>query len=115
MEDRRLPRPIGGERAWKNTGNTGGNIPPAFAPFATLDCLDTPPHLPQPIIAPQIPKVHGGHNMCHGGQQQPWLGMYGSSNQQPQGYPSNNPPPPIQGPNRDGRNNYQGMGKFGSV
>ena len=88
------------------------NIPPAFAPFATLDCLDTPPHLPQPIIAPQIPNVHGGHNMCHGGQQQPWLGMYGSSNQQPQGYPSNNPPPPIQGPNRDGRNNYQGMGKF---
>ena len=50
--------------------------------------------------------------MGHGGQQQPWLGMYGSSNQQPQGYPSNNPPPPIQGPNRDGRNNYQGMGKF---
>ena len=98
MDDRRLPRPIGGERAWKAAGSTGGSL--NITPFTMLDCLDTN-QLPQPIqiqSSHPIPNVQG-HNLGphgnHQGQQpQPWLGMYPSSTPQQPQFPANNPPPP---------------------
>jgi len=96
--DGRLPRPIGGERAWKNAGsNPGGGSLNNMAPFSTLDCLEsgqpiqsTPPHPGQgqgwlgPVYGPPQPfipvsnqnqnsGIHGNHQRG-GGDARNFLG-----------------------------------------
>jgi len=96
-EDRRLPRPIGGERASKNNAGSGGGQygPPltSMPPFSTLDCLDSN-QLPQPIsIQQQQPPHHGqgGNSWMNSGS------MYGITN------------PPFPG------NNQQGLSQHSNV
>jgi len=67
MEDRRLPRPIGGERSWKASGTGLGSL-------GQYSQLDLDPSLPLPPAMSQ--------NMNSSGSQQgnSWIGMYGSGN-----------------------------------
>jgi hypothetical protein len=82
-EDRRLPRPIGGERAWKNSGTgLGGNMS-NLTPFSTLDCLDSS-QLPQPISLQQQTQQHHGQGATS------WIGSVYSVSAPQQQYPGVN-------------------------
>lgn len=95
VDDRRLPRPIGGERSWKgsNSAAPSGQQPLGNLSFPGMDNLIEP----QGSVPPP-PQGPGGN----------WLGnMYGGGGNQMQA-PQQGPPPPMARNDRGGGNNVLG-------
>lgn len=80
--DRALPRPIGGERAWKQNSNSGGSglggsgsagVIGGLPGFMALDCMDPGP-IGQPSNPLQIPSSVGGGGNPQQQNQAHWFG-----------------------------------------